>query len=340
MKSRLQALWDQVSPEGGPCPQPDVKRVRQLVDAALDKDRRTLHLGRKLKLTALCAAALVLLTGAAAVADVVLPAHNVLSVFFRGENAPGAERLVDAQPVSVSDENYTLTVTTSVADGSDVYFTLLIEAKTLKARLWLSSSKLMDGALVIDIPRDSGGTATHTAPYDPATHTRRVDVDATVGRTRRISVRLDGMEEGLWLRFTVKPAAELRLKIGAEGWGTGPSYDPDRAEGPLTLKTVTLSPLSCRVEYTAGQPEVYPVLRFLWKDGAVSALSDFYAGRGSGHVSRRGEVYVCEHTWPFSAVQDLSRLEAVVFEGVAYPLDHSEPYEVDLDALPIREAQP
>ena len=45
-------------------------------------------------------------------------------------------------------------------------------------------------------------------------------------------------------------------------------------------------------------------------------------------------------SYSFPAVQDLSKLEAVVFEGMAYPLDKGEPYPVDVDALPLREVGP
>ena len=281
------------------------------------------------------AACMLLITGAAAASGALeLPLHNVLSFFFRGENAPGSEQLVDAQPVSVSDDNYTLTVTTTLADRNDVYLTLLIEAKTARARAYLSDPDLwMSSALTIDIPRSGGGTAKYFSAYDPSTRTLQVEVKATVGQAGEIAVRLDDMEEGLWLRFQVQPVSELTLRIDAEGWGIA-LYDPGQSDGPVTLKTVTLSPLSCHVEYAADDPERYPVLYFLWTDGTVNGIKDLGTGQGSGHVSRQGDVYVCEHTWPFSAVRDLSQLSAVIFEGMAYPVDGSEPYEIDAGAIP------
>ena len=237
------------------------------------------------------AACVLLITGAAAASGALeLPLHNVLNFFFRGENAPGSEQLVDAQPISVSDDNYTLTVTTSLADRNDVYLTLTVQAKTARARAWLSAPDLVwNGGLIFDIPRGGGGTATHTH-YDPFTHTLRVEVDATVGRTGEIAIRLDDMEEGLWLRFRVQPTSDLTLRIDAEGRGIA-LYDPNLSDGPVTLKTVTLSPLSCHVEYTADEPECYPVLHFLWADGTVDAIEDIQSGRSSGHVSRQGDVW-------------------------------------------------
>ena len=286
----------------------------------------------------IAAAALLLITGAAAAGGALeLPLHNVLSFFFRGENAPGSEQLVDAQPISISDDNYTLTVTTILADRNDVYFTLTIEAKTARARKYLSDPELVwDGGLIIDIPRDSGSTAigssSHSA-YNLFTRTLRVEVKATVSQTGEIAIRLNDMEEGLWLRFQAQPVSDLTLRIDAGGRGVGYWINPDQMEGPVTLKTVTLSPLSCHAEYTSAEYGLFPVLHFLWEDGTVDALEDLQATPGGGHGDRQGDVYVCEHTWPFEAVQDLSRLEAVIFEGMAYPVDGSEPYEIDIGAI-------
>ena len=87
--------------------------------------------------------------------------------------------------------------------------------------------------------------------------------------------------------------------------------------------------LGFHAEYTTSEYGIYPVLHFLWADGTVDALEDL-STPGGGHGDRQGDLYVIEHTWPFDAVQDLSRLEAVIFEGMAYPLDGSEPYEIDV----------
>ena len=332
MEKRLQILWDEVMPDSGPCPEPDGKAVRRRVDAALDGKPRAVP-RRVLRLAVAAAAAMLLITGAAAASGALeLPLHNALSFFFRGENAPGSEQLVDANPISVSDDNYTLTVTTILADQNDVYFTLTIEAKTARARKYLSDPEMgRNGGLTIHIPRDSGGTAPSSV-YDRFAHVFRVEVKATLGPTGEIAVRLNDMEEGLWLRFQAQPVSDLTLRIDAEGRGIGPWLDPGQIEGPVTLKTVTLSPLSCHAEYTTAEYGLYPVLHFLWADGTVDALEDL-STPGGGHGDRQGDVYIVEHTWPFDAVQDLSRLEAVIFEGMAYPLDGGEPYEVDLSAI-------
>ena len=337
MKSRLQTLWDQVTPEGGLCPQPSPWAVRQRVDIALDKNRRTFHLGRKLKLTALCAAALVLLTGAAAVTEMVLapPTYNVLSAFFRGDTAPW-EDLMDFQPVSVSDDNYTLTVTSTVADKSTLFYTFTIEAHSDEA--WEVLRKQISESFYDLFSFRSHGSLSTGGEVDPERRTYYVDVNTERGWGATAAVRLNLMEEGKWLSFSYRPVSSLKLAIGAEGQGSGGWAYPGLT-GPVTLKRLTLSPLTIEAEYTTEQTELFPVLYFLWEDGTYSQVQSLRGGEGhgSGHGTV-GEAWDYTSSYSFRTVQDLSQLEAVVFEGMAYPLDKGEPYPVDLDALTPREA--
>jgi len=131
MKNRLQTLWDEVIPEGGPCPQPEAKDVRRRMDAALREEgqkRRAIRPMRLAIVVAVLAAALVTGTALAA-GELIPPPFNVLSEeFSRGENAANAIAMMSIDPVSVSDDNYTITVTSSLADGNELHFTLLIEA--------------------------------------------------------------------------------------------------------------------------------------------------------------------------------------------------------------------
>ena len=337
MKSRLQRLWDEVTPEGGPCPQPDAKKVRRRVNAALDENRRTFHLGRKLKLTALCAAALVLLTGAAAVTEMVLapPTYNVLSTFFRGDTAPW-EDLMDFQPVSVSDGDYTLTVTSTVADNSFLFYTFTVEAHSGEA--WEALQKQISESLYDLFSFRRHGSLGIGGEVDPEKRIYYVDVNTGRGWGTTAAVRLNLMEEGKWLRFSYRPVSDLKLAIGAEGQGSGGWAHPGLT-GPVTLKRLTLSPLTIEAEYTTERTELFPVLYFLWKDGTYSEVQSLRGGEGhgSGH-GVEGEAWDYTSSHSFDSVQDLSQLEAVVFEGMAYPLDKGEPYPVDLDALTLREA--
>lgn len=347
MKNRLQTLWNQVSPEGGPCPQPEARSVRRRVDAALDQKPRAFHPWRALRLAAVCAAALALLTGAAAASGMLpLPEYNVLSAFFgRGENAPGSEGMVNAQPVSVSDENYTLTVTTSMSDGLMVYCTLLLEGKTPQAAaclrngspsfdLWIAP---LAGA---DNPRywKYALLSYDCWDYDSASNTWKINMRArsAIDADCLVSLRFEEMAEGLRLEFPAQPAPTVTLEIGREG--PGQDHVWDNIVGSVTLERIALSPLSLRAEFTSpdDSPPI-PALHFLWKDGSVSTGAQMGI-RGGASGSRTGSgLWEMEGTWTLRAVQDLSQMEAVVFGGMAYPLDGGQPYEVDVSALPQRE---
>lgn len=333
MKNRLQSLWDEVSPEGGPCPQPDHKRVRRRVDAALDKKPRALHPWRTLRLAALCAAALALLTGAAAVTEIVLapPTYNVLSAFFQGDAAPW-EELMDFQPVSVSDGSYTLTLTSTVADSSTLFYTFTVEAHSDEA--WEALQKQMSESFYdLFSFRFHGSLGIGDGEMDPESRTICLAVSTSRKWIASAAVRLNLMDEGKWLSFSYRPVSGLELTIGAEGQGSGGWACPGLT-GSVTLERLTLSPLTLEAEYTTENTDLFPVLYFLWEDGTVSEVEPLLdgAGHGSGHRTA-GEAWDYTRSYSFAAVQDLSRLEAVVFEGMAYPLDGGEPYEAGA-ALP------
>ena len=337
MKNRLQSLWDQVLPEGGPCPQPDHKRVRRRVDAALDKKPRALHPWRTLRLAALCAAALALLTGAAAVTEMVLapPTYNVLSAFFQGDAAPW-EELMDFQPVSVRDDNYTLTLTSTVADSSTLFYTFTVEAHSDEA--WEALQKQMSESFYdLFSFRFHGSLGIGDGEVDPESRTLCLAVSTSRKWVASSAVRLNLMEKGKWLSFSYRPVSGLKLTIGAEGQGSGGRAHPGLT-GPVTLERLTLSPLTLEAEYTTENTELFPVLYFLWEDGTVSEVEPLLGGEGhgSGHGTV-GKAWDYTSSYSFDSVQDLSKLEAVVFEGMAYPLDGGEPYEVDLDALSAAE---
>lgn len=332
MKNRLQELWNYAVPEVGPCPQPDVKAVQRRVDAALEVNRRTFHLRRKLKLAALCAAALVLLTGAAAVVEVVWPEYNVLGAFFQGD-AEQWKNMVNTTPVTVSDDNYTLTLTSSLADRSFLFYTVTLEAKNDEA--WEELQKQMEESFGdLWSFRFHGGLGMG-GENDPENRTAHFEVSA--GRTlgNFAGIRLELMKKGVWLNFSYTPVSDLSLEINADGPARA-DHVPDPFDGTVTLKRLTLSPFTVQAKYITEDTRLFPVLQFLWEDGTYSRVE--LGGQGTGHGSGT-EDGKWDHTMSesYSSPQDLSTLEAVIFGGMAYPLDHGEPYEVDLDALTLRE---
>jgi len=336
MKNCLQMLWDEVTPEGGPCPQPEAKDVRRRVDAALREKGQKYHTVRPMRLAIIVAVlAAVLVTGTAlATGELVPPPFNALSqLFFRGENAANAIAMMSIDPVSVSDDNYTITVTSSLADGNELYFTLLIEAHSDEA--WDSLTDQASSDLLSLLARGSNSYG-HSGEVDPDNHhTLRYSVSASWIKSDHAAVRLNLMEDGQWLEFPVKPVRSVTVNINADGQGSGTGSHA--AGGPVTLKTVEVSPLSFKLDYTTPYLEQgCPVVHFLYKDGTIKSQGQLNAVYPSGHGAQEGLFGGDERpmherlSFRFPAVQDLSGMEAVIFEGMAYPLDGRDPYAVDM----------
>lgn len=337
MKSRLQKLWKGVVPGRGrgPCPQPDVKKVRRRVDAALDRNRFVSHFRRTLRLAAVCAATLVLLTGAAAVVtEVVLPEYNVFSAFFPGSTASW-DHLVTTQPVSVSDDNYTMTLTSAVADRGQLFYTFTVQAH---------SDEALDALLnydnrEYDLWAFRPGTSLSMDGDHVDTETRTAYFAIAAGRYwgNHASIRLSLMDEGLWLKFPYTVITGLTLNIDADGPARADRI-PDPREGTVTLNRLTLSPLTIYAEYATEDDFLFPLVYFLWEDSTYSEVELGASGTGSGRGEEGGKT-----NWKFSysyrTVQDLSELKAVVFGGMAYPVDHGKAYEVDLSTLTMRETE-
>ena len=331
MKKRLQKLWNEVTPDSGPCPRPDVKKVQRRVDAALDGTPRAVS-RRTLRLAFTTAAAILLLTGIAGGGELIFPEFNVLSTNFNwGENPETAIAMMTITPVSVEDNNYTMTVTSSLADGSNLYFTLIIEPKNDEARERLQETETSQ-LLSYRIP--GGNSCGGSYMYDAEADALLIDISIIWKPAKNVSVRCDLMEQGIWLNFPVKTVRSLTMKINAEAQGIG---SMKTTAGPVTMDRVEISPLSYTLRYYASGLSTYPLPYFLFKDGSIRTTSQLRVsgpsgGSNYGLFDQNPGRFKC--SWQFGSVQDLSLMEAIVLGGTAYPLDGSAPYEVDISGIP------
>ena len=342
MKAPMRELWDDVTPLGGPCPAPRPGEVARLVNEALDADpsERRRHMRQKMRTAALLAAALLVLTG-----SVFAAARNwtVLDAFFGGSSEEG-EALMNDQTYSVSDDNYTLTVTNSLADEAAAYLTVTVTAKTPEAAeaLMADDFENMD-TWEVEVPHTEENTVAGVIMVSLSTGeekalrtetSRTWHMELRLGSTpETVSIRLGAMVKDLWLEVPLTLAESVTVAVNAPGTGAG-AYD-NAAGGPVTLRTVTLSPLGLTLDYTYSE-EARAVPAFLGTDGTLYTWSQLVSDLAKGGSSRpEGEVTAVSAKYAFRSVQDLSALEAVVFEGTAYPLDGGAPYAVDVSGLPV-----
>ena len=210
MKSRMQKLWDKTVPAGGPSPRPDPDAVLRRVNAALDGKPR-IRLRRPLKcVLALSAVLLLLLAGTAIAAESIFLGRGVLGAFFGGDGDEYALSIINIKQNSVSDENYTMTVTSSLADKHEAYFTLVIEPKTERAKYFLSGNgeEYFSAPLMFRstwFGGFSGGINGTSSPDDPDILCLEVRWDGNLGPWKTVYVRMDDMEKGLWLKIPLEP---------------------------------------------------------------------------------------------------------------------------------------
>ena len=330
-------LWEDTVPTEVPCPPlPDPEDMVRRVNAALDglPSERRPSMGQKFRFSIVLAAVLAVLAGAALAVAVHF---DVLDAFFRGDTS-SAEALVDREVRSISDKDYTLTVESSVSDGETALLLVRVDALTEESRAFMASDDFngMDTWSIHPLlPEENGGSSMPSSwgvGYSELGELRtesstfwRFDVDLAGATALR--VRLGYMEEGAALEFNLTPAESVTVDIDATGPGA-PTLDNARG-GDLTVHSVTLSPLTCQVEATIADPdrEADPLLFFLMEDGALLTTGQSLTSVSAQRI--QGETW--SFLYRFQSVMDLSQLAAVVFDGIAYPLDGGKPYAVEID---------
>ncbi len=338
MKNRLQTLWTQVVPHRGPCPMPGARDVLRRVDAALDAEARPQR--RPLRAALVLAAALALLTGAAfASGQLALPEGSVLDRYFSwmdGDTGYAAS-LISVQPLSAEDQDLRLTVTSSIADSNEVYLTLTVQAKTEEGRAFLRRADLVgDSLLDIEMGGIFGGGSKSISGELGGEEPDCLEFSASLelGLSRTVDIRLEAPAGRLSLDVPVKPIRSVTLRLDAAGPGAG-TMD-HAAGGPVEVETVTLSPLSIAAGYTTPFSNCgAPLFYFLWQDGTWTTMGQLHATGPSGSMAQKEDTFRCKSSWKFGAIQDITKLEALVFNGTAYPLDGGGPYPVDTSHLPV-----
>ena len=342
MRDRMQALWDDVVPLGGACPQADPAAVKRRVNAALNavpSERRT-YMRQKIRFAAAAAAVVGLLAGTALAAA---GQWNVLDFYFEGDNTP-ADDYVNHETYSVSDDNYTLSVTSSVADTRSAYLLVTVEAKTDEARATLMADDF-ENISTFDLYTLSGDTANPEAAlcgfgygedellrtgssrsYGMSTH--------EMGPAYALRLRAGFMEDGLYVDIPLTSVEPLSLEINADGTSFGTTHNV-KGGASLTLASISLSPLSLHMEYSypAGGGEAEPLLLFRKTDGTLLSWGQVVGASGGMFATgeeNSGTAFISAD-YRLRSVLDLSRLDAVVFNGMAYPLDGGAPEAVEVD---------
>ena len=342
-ENRFAEFWRDTVPTEVPCPHPpDPEDMVRRVNAALDglPSERRPSMGQKFRFSIVLAAVLAVLAGAALAVAV---RFDVLDAFFQGDTS-SAEALVDREIRSVSDKDYTLTVESSVSDGETAYLVVRVDAQSEKAAAALRSKDFFDADTFLICPvsgddRDTNNSNVYISIAlqtsieelgEAATETSRTwRIQAALeSGDRYLDVRLSCMEPDAALTVPLSPAESITVQIGATGQGLPGLYHAQG--GSVRLDSVTLSPFSCRAEIWRADAahDVSPLFFFLNKDETLLTMGQAIA-QGHSYVFYEDGTGSC--LYRFQSVMDLSQLAAVVFDGIAYPLDGGKPYSVEID---------
>lgn len=329
---RMDELWQAA---GGPgnAPETDARAVRARVNAALDADpaERSNHMKQKLRYGLAVAAIVAAVTTSALAVGVNL---DLLTTFFQGDTAP-AQDYVDATPRSVSDENYTLTVESSVADESSACLLVTVKANNEATKEFLFSDDFnsIDTFYTWSVsggadgePRHIGGSyGVRAKTADAITYAMQPSFDPTATALR---VRVGYMEEGLYVEVPLDPAPTVKVDVNATG--TGVLWNGNGPAKELTVRQVRLSPLSCQIDVVVPDMDTQPRLLLRMADGSMRTQAQVMAYRSGDIIDLDTKAYT--YRYKLHEVLDLSQVKSVIVFDVEYPLDGSAPTPVAHDA--------
>lgn len=332
MRKEYKQMMDQLSPR-----EELVEQVLAQAGAHAEQKqnrRRPMH---KKKLILALAAALVVLTGSAFAAAYQA---GVLDIFFRGDTS-SLESYRTIQ--STEDENYRLTVD-SLRDGDGLYLYLTVEPKTEQAAQALPEIEWLPG------------TFNFTAGMTKGWWESEKTTDPEVSRSFSIetNLTLKALETLEPITFSTNFMAEdctLQLPIDQSAPTASRSINQEIEVNPLIGETeywtdVTIS--STRFSYTSVQNErgytmldggrgvADPLIFLKMKGGSILTRSQLGLGPAGeeqildveGLPEEKRMDRIIDH---FNIVIDPTRVESLIVGGMEFPMDGSDPKEVQMD---------
>lgn len=243
----------------------------------------------------------------------------------------------------------------SVADTSSAYLLVTIEAKNDAAAAALMaddfenmdtfSVRALENEAVKPEPTPTGNGPAVEMPVaggfsygekealrTETSRTYSMRVDELNAAVYAVQLRLGLMEEGSYVEIPVELVEPVIVEVNAEGTGSG-TFDHIEGGAPVTLETVSLSPLSIQMEYSLPtRTATLSLLFFRMTDGSLCGWGQIVGDNLLGPTSwnDRGTIH-CDYAHPLRSVLELSQVDAVVFNGMAYPLDGGRPEPVEID---------
>ena len=353
LRDEYRRMMDQLSPSE--------ELVNQVLAQAGTEAKRRKPMHKKKFFLAL-AAALVILTGSAMAVGGRL---GLLDLFFQGDTSqlePYVQQAVD----SAENEDYRLTLDSSLYDGQNIYAVITVTGLNDQAIADLKSNKVIAethretwGQSMVDSLLSGGSTGPDTFCYDftkimASLSSSELPAPSDASRSWKLNFSfpsfLGNQDEPfeLWLDFLGR---DLALEI--------PLNEMSEAIHGEPMQEVTVNALTgtrgVLYEFTLGMTSLSVVLEtyesdwdrpslndadepfFLrMKDGSILTSTQLGAEYHSGHwlddvvpTQEGSRVHSCNRT--FAQVVDLSQVESFLFGDMEFPVDGSEPFPAEID---------
>ncbi len=307
---------------------------------------------RRRWMTALAAAAaLILMTGTA---FAVAYQTGVLDAFFRGETSrlePYVQTAVD----SAENEDYRLTVDSTLCDGRTLYAVITVEGLNEQAAADLKSNRVIAEShrelwgqeMVDDLMEDGGsGPDTFWAYFVDSGESvsgmgsRELASPSDTSRSWRLQINMSDVYRrrgtgpiALWLNFMGKDCA-VRIPTDVTVETIALSVEREVALAPgsgetVYAKSLEISPISLTyVGEKAGDIEI-PALYFRRTDGSV--VTQTQLGLSFQRTdSPQGAAYPTL-IYRTDTPMELEEFTAVILGDTEFPLDGSEPFPAEVD---------
>ena len=343
MPSHIHELWEELHlPEE--YPELDPEAVLARVSAALSPEERSRErpMKKKLRLTALLAATLVLLTATVTAAY----RAGVLDLFFRGDTSqlePYVRTVID----SAENGDYRLSVDSALYDGQNLFAVITVTGLTDQAAEDLMSNRVIAeshraswGEDMVESLLASGSTGPDTFSCDSAQHPASMGVQelthpTDTSRSWRINIQFPAYEGPqdtpleLWLDFMGRGCA---VSIPLDSMIEPIRITPNEVvtanvyagwEGVLQEFVLTPTSYSVTVERIGD-----------WDDNgqawaALAAQDLFFLRMKDGTVLTREQLG--ESNQQFETVVDLTQVASIIYGYTEFPVDGTPSFPAQLD---------
>ena len=329
MRKEYKQMMDQLSPR-----EELVEQVLAQAGAHAEQKQNRRRPMQKKKLILALAAALVVLTGSAFAAAYQA---GVLDIFFRGDTS-SLESYRTIQ--STEDENYRLTVD-SLRDGDGLYLYLTVEPKTEQAAQALPEIEWLPGTFNFTPGMTKGWWESEKTTDPEVSRSFSIETNLTLKALETlepITFSTNFMAEDCTLQLPIDQSAPTASRSINQEIEVNPLIGETEYWTDVTISSTRFSYTSVQnyVKTSGGRDVADPLIFLKMKDGSILTRSQLGLepiGEEQildveGLPEEKRMDRIIDH---FNIVIDPTQVESLIVGGMEFPMDGSDPKEVQMD---------